>query len=334
MMHSNNRALNTASLFYFFFCRVSFFFLFAFLSPPPPPPPRRPPPALALSGMALKSNIIIAAACVFSFTMGIYINSLHDMALEGPERLRGLGSSLMSRISAPSPIVLLPQQASSYNASHEHGPLVRVSDSLYFITGAPFLTRPLSFHGCSPHPCLVPCRRSRQQLRHSLQKRRIALQCAGVFRAQQLQGSWFSLRINFSLLSRLLRARPARCSPRRRPPDGQQVLLVSRAIPLLEHGSALFITQSAASTASELFALTSLFAAGLTPFHPRARRQTLRQFTCPLPPPPPTPPPRTHSLHYAFQPLTPIRIRLCVFAHAALSSRLLTACITQLPLSS
>jgi hypothetical protein len=99
--------------------------------------------------MALKSNIVIAAACVFAFTMGVYINSLHDMALHGPERLRGF----MSRISAPSSIVLPPQQASSYNASREHGPLVRVTDSLYFITGAPVLILPLPFHGRSPLSC-------------------------------------------------------------------------------------------------------------------------------------------------------------------------------------
>ncbi len=86
--------------------------------------------------MALKHSILIFVACLFSFWVGVYINTLHDVVLEGEGQLRSIGRNFMKRMSAPSPVLFPPpQRASSLNSSRTHGPLVRVSESLSFITG-------------------------------------------------------------------------------------------------------------------------------------------------------------------------------------------------------
>lgn len=113
--------------------------------------------------MALKHGILVFAACMFSFWVGVYINSLHDIVSDGPARLRSISRNFMDRISGPSsgpaiPAIIPPQHVSSYTLPSGHGPLVRLTDSLSYITGAPPeprhalpppTRRPLHAH---PHP--------------------------------------------------------------------------------------------------------------------------------------------------------------------------------------
>jgi hypothetical protein len=107
--------------------------------------------------MALKHGILVFTACMFSFWVGVYINSLHDVVLDGPTRLRSIGRNFMDRVSGAGsspviPPIPPPQHISSYNLPSGHGPLVRLTEKLSFITGAPAplpfaspqLTRPFS----------------------------------------------------------------------------------------------------------------------------------------------------------------------------------------------
>jgi hypothetical protein len=115
------------------------FFVASFTTPTGRPLLHNAPASLEhRSAMALKHGVLIFIACLFSFWVGVYINTLHDVVLEGEGRLRVIGRNFMNKLSPSSHIVFPPPQtASSFNSSM-HGPLVRVTDSFSFITGTLF----------------------------------------------------------------------------------------------------------------------------------------------------------------------------------------------------
>jgi hypothetical protein len=93
--------------------------------------------------MVTKHDFLIFVMCSLCFLVGVYINVLHDVAVETPGNLRRIGRSVFDKFSSLKSVGPSLELLSSRNTSWEQGVLVRVSDALSFITG---MSRIFSLH--------------------------------------------------------------------------------------------------------------------------------------------------------------------------------------------